>query len=51
MATIGYIRMSTTEQDLEKNKAEILLLAHDKKLGHVEFVLETASDTLSWKRR
>ena len=51
MAVIGYIRMSTTEQDLEKNKADILLLAHDKKLGHVNFVLETASGTLSWKKR
>lgn len=49
--TIGYIRMSTGEQDLEKNKADILLLANDKKLGNVDFVLETASGTLSWKKR
>lgn len=51
MVAVAYIRMSTTQQDLEKNKTDILLLANDKKLGHVDFVLETASGTLSWKKR
>ena len=31
--TIGYLRVSTQEQDLEKNKADILTLANNKNLG------------------
>ena len=43
--------MSTDSQDLEKNKAEILMFAHDKKLGHVEFVQEKVSGKKSWRER
>lgn len=51
MTTIAYLRISTTDQDLEKNKADILHLANDKNLGKVEFVEETISGTVSWKKR
>ena len=35
---IAYLRVSTIDQDLEKNKAQLLHLANDKNLGKVEFV-------------
>ena len=41
--TIAYLRVSTIDQDLEKNKADILKLANDKNFGKVEFVKEKAS--------
>jgi len=49
--TIAYLRVSTIDQDIEKNKAEILKLANDKKLGQVEFVEEKNSGKISWKKR
>ena len=49
--TVGYLRVSTAEQDLEKNKADILKLANDRDLGKVRFVEETTSGRISWKRR
>ena len=49
--TIAYLRVSTQKQDLEKNKADILRLANDKKLGHVEWVEEKASGRVSWRKR
>jgi DNA invertase Pin-like site-specific DNA recombinase len=49
--TIGYLRVSTKDQDLDKNKAEILHLANEKKLGHVEWVEEKVSGTKDWKKR
>jgi DNA invertase Pin-like site-specific DNA recombinase len=49
--TVAYLRVSTAEQDLDKNKAEILYLVNDKDLGKVEFVEEKASGTKSWKDR
>lgn len=48
---IAYLRVSTLEQDLEKNKADILTLANEKNLGKVEFVEEKVSGKISWKRR
>jgi DNA invertase Pin-like site-specific DNA recombinase len=51
MATIAYLRVSTTDQDIEKNKADILNLANDKNLGQVKFVEEKVSGTISWKKR
>ncbi|WP_052600176.1 recombinase family protein [Aureispira sp. CCB-QB1] len=51
MKTIAYLRVSTTDQDLEKNKADILLLANKKELGQVQFVEETISGRVSWKKR
>jgi DNA invertase Pin-like site-specific DNA recombinase len=49
--TMGYLRVSTADQDLAKNKADILKLANDKDLGKVEFVEETVSGKVSWKKR
>ena len=49
--TIGYLRVSTKEQDLNKNKSEILHLSNDKKLGNVEWVEEKISGTKDWKKR
>jgi len=49
--TIAYLRVSTTDQDLEKNKADILHLANQKALGQVEWVEETVSSRVSWKKR
>ena len=48
---IGYLRVSTQYQDNEKNKLDILKLANDKKLGHVEFVEEVISGKVSWRKR
>ena len=49
--TVGYLRVSTTDQDPEKNKADILLLANKKELGQVKFIEEKASGRISWKKR
>ena len=49
--TIGYLRVSTVDQDLEKNKADILRLANDKKLGNVEWVEEKVTGTRDWRSR
>ena len=49
--TIGYLRVSTAEQDLDKNKAEILALANDKKLGNVDWVEEKVSGVKDWRKR
>ena len=48
---IAYLRVSTSRQDLEKNKDEILRLANEKKLGHVEFIEEKVSGSVKWKKR
>ena len=48
---IAYLRVSTPDQDLEKNKADILFLAHHKALGQVQFVEETVSGRVPWRRR
>ena len=48
---IAYFRVSTQEQDLEKNKADILHFANEKELGKVDFVEEKVSGTISWKKR
>ena len=49
--TVGYLRVSTAEQDLEKNKADILKLANAERLGHVHFVEERVSGKVSWRLR
>jgi DNA invertase Pin-like site-specific DNA recombinase len=48
---IGYLRVSTQEQDLEKNKADILMLANSKDLGKVQWLEEKISGTLDWRKR
>jgi DNA invertase Pin-like site-specific DNA recombinase len=49
--TCAYLRVSTIEQDTEKNKADILKFANDKDFGKVHFVEEKISGTKSWKER
>lgn len=49
--TIGYLRVSTADQDLEKNKADILKLANEKQLGNVEWIEEKISGTKDWRKR
>ena len=49
--TIGYLRVSTADQDLEKNKADILKLANEKLLGNVEWVEEKVSGVKDWRKR
>lgn len=41
LRNIAYLRASTLDQDLEKNKLEILHLANEKNLGKVEYSLLT----------
>ena len=49
--TIGYLRVSTDQQDLEKNKSDILTLANSKRLGTVDWVEEKVSGTKNWQER
>jgi DNA invertase Pin-like site-specific DNA recombinase len=49
--TIAYLRVSTLDQNLEKNKADILNLANDKNRGRVKFIEEKVSGKELWKQR
>ena len=49
--TVGYLRVSTSEQDIKKNKADILYFANDKNFGKVQWIEETVSGATSWKNR
>lgn len=49
--TIGYLRVSTIDQDIAKNKADILTLANSKNLGKVHFSEEKVSGKVSWRKR
>ena len=49
--TVAYLRVSTIDQDIEKNKAAILNLANEKNFGKVHFVEETISGKISWRKR
>jgi DNA invertase Pin-like site-specific DNA recombinase len=49
--TVAYLRVSTVDQDTEKNRAAILALTNHKRLGHVEFVEERVSGTVPWQSR
>ncbi len=49
--TIGYLRVSKEDQDLDKNRADILALANREDLGRVEFVEEKASGKIAWRKR
>jgi DNA invertase Pin-like site-specific DNA recombinase len=48
---VSYLRVSTADQDVEKNKAAVLEFANSRDFGQVEFVAETASGKKSWKDR
>ena len=49
--TIGYLRVSTGAQELEKNKADILHLANQHDLGRVTFIEEQVSGRVPWRQR
>jgi DNA invertase Pin-like site-specific DNA recombinase len=49
--TVAYLRVSTADQNTQKNKNEILLFSNDRKFGNVDFVEETVSGKKSWKER
>ena len=49
--TIAYLRVSTLDQNCEKNKADILHFANEKGLGQVQFIEETASGAIHWENR
>ena len=49
--TTAYLRVSTNDQDVDTNKADILMLANRKDLGQVHFVAETVSGRVPWRRR
>ena len=49
--TFAYLRVSTQDQDSEKNKAAILTLANRRNLGQVQFVEETVSGRVAWRQR
>lgn len=51
MATYAYLRVSTIEQNTEKNKLDVLKFANDRKLGNVEFVEEQISGKANFKNR
>ena len=51
MKTTAYLRISTVDQDIEKNKSDILKLANEKRLGYVEFIEEQISGKVSWRNR
>jgi DNA invertase Pin-like site-specific DNA recombinase len=49
--TLAYLRVSTLDQDIEKNKADILHFANQHDLGQVRFVEEIASGRTPWRER
>ncbi len=49
--TIGYLRVSTEAQGLDKNRADILALANREDLGRVTFVEEKVSGKIPWRKR
>ena len=49
--TVAYLRVSTLDQDLEKNKADILHFANHHDLDEVHFVEEIASGRKPWRDR
>ncbi len=49
---VAYLRVSTVDQDTEKNKAGVLSFANAKGfIGKVQFIEEKISGTKSWKKR
>lgn len=49
--TFAYLRASRLDQDLEQNKLDILKVANDAHLGHVQFIEEKAFSRVSWHKR
>ncbi len=50
--TIGYLRVSTDDQETEKNKFDLLSFANSNDLGTIQFVEETCSGwKTDWRER
>ena len=49
--TTAYLRVSSIDQNFDKNRADILRLANEKGLGQVQFVEDQASGKISWRNR
>ena len=49
--TFPYLRVSKLDQDLEKKKVDILKLASNLHLGHIQFIEEKISDKVIWQKR
>jgi DNA invertase Pin-like site-specific DNA recombinase len=49
--TIAYLRVSTEDQDLGKNKADVLKFGNDKDFGKITFVEEKVSGKKNWRER
>lgn len=49
--TVAYLRVSTYDQNIDKNKSDILHFANQRDLGKVSFVEEIASGRTSWRDR
>lgn len=50
--TVAYIRVSTLDQDTNKNHDEIKVFAHDKNFGKIDKIIEEkASGKKPWKKR
>ena len=48
---ISYLRVSTQDQNTEKNQAQVLKYSNEHRFGHVEFIEESVSGKISWKQR
>jgi len=48
---ISYLRVSTEDQNTEKNKADVLAFCNSRNFGQVQFVEETISGLKNWKER
>lgn len=51
MTTYSYLRVSTIEQDTEKNKLEVLKFANSHKFGNVDFIEEKITGKMDFKHR
>ena len=51
MKNVAYLRVSTSGQETEKNKADILIEAQDRGWGRIEFVEEQVSGKKPWRER
>ena len=51
MTTYCYLRVSTAEQNTDKNKNDVLQFANNKKLGNVDFIEENISGKSNYKMR
>ncbi|MFI3223192.1 MAG: recombinase family protein [Methylococcaceae bacterium] len=49
--TVAYLRVSTVEQQTEKNKTDILHFANQHDLSKVHFVAEVCSGKTAWRNR